>query len=72
MSDWQPIETAPKDGWILARGGTIENAFWEGEPFPPAVAVRWLPEADCWLLSWCDGGSLLYYEGPTEWMPIPA
>ena len=38
MTDWSPIETAPKDGtWMLLAGGTTEYR-WDGDEPPPMVA----------------------------------
>ena len=68
MSEWQPIETAPKDGeevllWLGAPWCRVEKALW----FNPWKA--WVTEAPG------DGadterygiGSLV----PTHWMPLP-
>ena len=69
MSEWQPIETAPKDGtWVLACGGILD--VYPAEDVPPMVAVRW--QQNWWLVSAVDAGQLLSYERPTHWMPLPA
>lgn len=55
MSDWQPIETAPKDGtWVL-----VHRAHW------------YLPELVQWTYrgyweSWAHGPFQ-----PTHWIPVP-
>ncbi len=59
---WQPIETAPKDGEeIWAFNGEQARMFWlEGDGY-----ALW-----CWadpLLSECDPSP----EPPTHWMPLP-
>ena len=78
MSDWQPIETAPKDGARIILAKIIpadedrEAAVWW------ACAGRWQPER---VLSgtgghirrqaqWTDGVDNL--GEPTHWMPLPA
>lgn len=78
MSDWQPIETAPKDGrWILLCGGKIDYG-WDGDDQPACVAGQWtehlnrrkVPEGR-WQFAWFDGGYYGEYEHPTHWMPLP-
>lgn len=58
--DWQPIETAPKDGpYILAH--------WRLMPHFPIV-VRW----DRRLKGWQIAGGKGRIEGLTHWRPLPA
>lgn len=56
MSEWQPIETAPKDETrvLLGRAGvpSLHTAFWRG---------------GVWHC-----GNLSYFNNPTHWMPLPA
>lgn len=54
---WQPIETAPKDGTkiIVSNGRFAKTAYWGGKR-PP-----------CWK---CDAGYSLGEQ--INWMPIPA
>lgn len=65
MSEWQPIETAPKDGTVILLSDSIETTcgYW-GAP----VSVFKRP--DQWLSYWpmkkSAIGSL-----PTHWMPLP-
>ena len=73
MSDWQPIETAPRDGtWILLAGGSIKYS-WEGDTAPHAVVAQFTHElaVSRWQFAWYDGGYYGEYEDPTHWMPLP-
>lgn len=58
MSDWQPIETAPKDGtqFLALWPQTCEYGV-----------IRWSHEERAWL----EGGAD-YVSGFTRWMPLPA
>lgn len=74
MSDWLPIETAPKDVPILIHGGE-----WFGEiagvgPERRAGRLRvWLVErrGDNFAVLGTDYYSA-WVVGPTHWMPLPA
>lgn len=56
--EWQPIETAPKDGELLVYWVCRET----GEGFRAVAAwSQW-----GWI---SDGDGLIY---PTHWMPLPA
>ena len=72
MTDWQPIETAPRDGtWVLLAGGSIEYG-WDGDSAPAVVAGQCVrPDPECWQFAWYDGGYYGEYENPTHWMPLP-
>ena len=60
-SDWQPIETAPKDGtWILIFRG--HDADWT---FNYAL-VYW----DDHFMCWHDGDYHSDYYRPNHWMPL--
>jgi hypothetical protein len=58
MTDWQLIETAPKDGTYILGNKKFLDAGWS-----PRV-VRW--ERGCWLT---DPGD--WSQKPTHWMPLP-
>ena len=81
MNEWQPIETAPKDGKpiLILNGETIPEtpnirvaSFLDG---PDAHRLGYKAYLDCggWLI-WNDDADF-YVEGaqyPTHWMPLPA
>lgn len=63
--EWQPIETAPKDGsWILL--GYFLGSGGGGHP----MVAMWHSLHE----KWCDGKSTYNDKGyfsPTHWMPLP-
>lgn len=75
--DWQPMETAPKDGTRILIG------WFEGKRFRQRAAW-WYPSFDqlddgSWVGAWVDGdivssGTTSDYRRyePTHWMPLPA
>lgn len=59
MSEWQPIETAPKDGtWVLLyhQYARISDWYWDGQ--------KWHND----VLDWGDDEPSL---APTHWQPLP-
>ena len=66
MTDWQPIETAPKDGTrVLLIGKNGANRWMR-----PFVGY-WTPRY-AWSLDVYDFESVLTnYHPPTHWMPLP-
>lgn len=67
--DWQPIETAPKDGTaILAYSA---DAAADGRPYPMLIVAWGMPWE--WTIFSEDGTTQTGtdYE-PTHWMPLPA
>lgn len=77
MNEWQPIETAPKDGKILLGGGTkpwVTCGWWDSE-----FRMEINEEKQCldYTGAWTDGtveswgmeeNTELH---PTHWQPLP-
>lgn len=71
MTDWQPIETAPKDGTKIL--GTSVNGADDEHP----QIITWLSRHDGYDLGWyvawdhtpCDKYGK--HDLPTHWMPLP-
>lgn len=69
--DWQPIETAPKDGTaVIVYGGNDEangklqvgQGFWDSYVcMVSGTMMRW-----CW-----ENGAVPCDPQPTHWMPLP-
>jgi hypothetical protein len=57
MSDWQPIETAPKSGYII---GAWKDGKWQ------AAQLWWDDMVEEWVHATGD-----HYVKPTHWMPLP-
>ena len=73
MTDWLPIESAPKDGSriLVNVNGHAQIARWECVPH---FASEWsdeIVEGFCWVLN--TGSSLIDTRTaePTQWMPLP-
>ncbi len=68
--DWQPIETAPKDGTTIiaySPGGTYQN----GIAYPACVGTAYWRNADTLNPGmWCGPYNPRGY--PTHWQPMPA
>ncbi|MCQ8103285.1 hypothetical protein NP590_04125 [Methylomonas sp. SURF-2] len=66
ISDWQPIETAPKDGTFIIAGENFCRVDDNDKEYPPdKMIVRWI--RDGWV---CFGMIVRSFE-PTHWMPCP-
>lgn len=69
--EWQPIETAPRDGTAIFVWATREG--WRDNP--RMVAARWYHSANSWYVYGC--GPTKHSEqwldscNPTHWMPLP-
>lgn len=68
MSDWRPIETAPKDGtWVLICGGTIRTLGVTVDHEYTGVGIAaYNGRRECWDRD--DGRSR---HDPARWMPLP-
>lgn len=62
MTDWQPIETAPRDGTsvLLAWRGSVDHGWYVNLDSENAESY--------WVYS-CEGFRAI--EEPTHWMPWP-
>ncbi|WP_419792501.1 hypothetical protein [Pseudomonas citronellolis] len=80
MSEWQPIDTAPRDGTeiILRRGARVSSGAWiewsKSAAEHHSTTGEYLGQVEydsgtCWS-SW-DGG-FTEDEPPTHWQPLPA
>lgn len=69
MSGWQPINTVPRDRYVLLF--TPEAPDWDGN----MEVGRWFGDDEAWACFWSPGGPNggLEIEGNwTHWMPLPA
>jgi len=66
--DWQPIETAPKDGPPILIYDSGDS--WSGiiEPEPVIYVCVWEGWNKCWVEA--DGEQYSVFK-PTHWMPLP-
>jgi hypothetical protein len=64
MSEWQPIETAPSERWVLLgytqQGDEMPNGLFLG------VGMR-CSSGKIWTMNSCDNEKAL----PSYWMPLP-
>jgi hypothetical protein len=72
--DWQPIETAPKDGTIVLLWAATEDQ-WDDydcgdEPLRRGAQVGRASTMQPGLW-WMTGGVLKELHSPTHWMPLP-
>ena len=59
MTDWQPIETCPKDEWVLVC-----------EPGWHLMVAKWI-YADQWQYAQIDDPKFYLSCRPTHWMMLP-
>ena len=68
--DWQPIETAPKDGTsilLLIEDVAIEG-YWEVPTYASGKPYWYVPSVSSHGCGCCPSDN----EEPTHWMPLPA
>jgi hypothetical protein len=65
--DWQPIETAPRDGTVVILFS--DDRAGEGNDYP--YAGSWDAIGDCWCTTHGDDAESERF-GPHWWMPLPA
>jgi len=74
MMDWQPIETAPKDGtWVILGGGkTTEEPMGDDKVDVKRPVVAFWNENSWkgWEFCYWDGAWREGYENPTHWMSL--
>lgn len=73
MTEWQPIETAPKDGtFVLGYGEDIDGDYrisiMKYESFKNGSCL-WIKKHDYHPYGLCD---IWINTAPTHWMPLPA
>ena len=61
MMDWQPIETAPKDGYEILTYGVCDEGF----PFMWVSGWWTFPDGTGHWTGWHDDSWI------THWMPLP-
>lgn len=70
-NEWQPIETAPRDGseiliWSHAFSGTVVIVRWDDDRHANKPIPRWVTRDPVF------GRRAFVDRQPTRWMPLPA
>jgi len=68
VSDWQPIETAPKNGTLILLGAA--NGVWVGKYIPVYVS-GFVPDNPWSSMLLNHDHMAERYTRPTNWMPLP-
>lgn len=75
MSEWRPIETAPKDGTpILVAGGEDDNTKYADPDIRAFMRAptRAMWDGDGWLITLAEAACVgVERLTPTHWMPLP-
>ena len=72
VMDWQPIETAPKDGTDILVWGSIEMSS-RSRPHvgtEDIIRVCWSQGGESWVVTSVQADG--WVPEPTHWMPLPA
>lgn len=69
MSEWQPIESAPRDGTRVRLSHALDPNSQKVETFAPTYGVFEDGEWQCNNAFTCIDGYLRWQ--PTAWMPLP-
>lgn len=74
MTEWQPIETAPRDGTVVSL-----KFIWNNQELQAPTLAKWSTDktrnggpgaiADGWVGA--DGNPFVIQYDPTHWMPLP-
>ena len=68
--EWQPIETAPKDGTEVLLWGSAESSPHARPHLGSEDVERAAWADDCWIVTSAQVSDL-YVPEPTHWMPLP-
>jgi hypothetical protein len=68
VSDWQPIETAPKDGTVFLASGTIYGDYGYTQDEEATFKCQW--SGGRWSMAQPTGRYFVGFDVDT-WMPIP-
>ena len=68
MTDWQPIETAPKDGTTVLISGPTRSGK---KRFIHAAAWRLHDSGSAYVEVWKCPVGIVFDDDVTHWMPLP-
>jgi hypothetical protein len=75
MSEWRPIETAPKDKSVLVAGGTVhyhdDSCFPYEGPLENVAIAYFRSSYNVWVGDQLEGHDNYIEHRPTHWMPLP-
>lgn len=71
MSEWEPIESAPKDGTFILMYKSVGTHYLDNE-YTPFYVCQWLENGTYGGPGWFYGEGEFFLRNPTHWMPLPA